>query len=89
MLLNRLLPFFSPCCHLRQIGGKIITYVRNSRGLELSRTEASGTPQERTIVTQWHPQFRLPTKITEPNKITEYTYDVQGHQLSRGVQSAQ
>ncbi len=69
--------------------GGTTTYSRDDRGLELSRTEAAGTPQERTITTEWHPDFRLPTKITEPNKITEYTYDAQGRQLSRSVQSAQ
>ncbi len=70
------------------IGGTT-TYSRDDRGLELSRTEAAGTPQERTITTEWHPDFRLPTKITEQNKITEYTYDAQGRQLSRSVQSVQ
>lgn len=60
-----------------------------ARNLELTRTEAVGTPQERTITTEWHPQFRLPTKITEPNKITEYTYDAQGRQLSSKVSSVQ
>ncbi len=67
--------------------GNLTTYVRDSRGLELSRTEASGTPEARTITTEWHPQFRLPTKISEPNKITEYTYDAQGRQLSSNVRS--
>jgi YD repeat-containing protein len=60
------------------------TYDMN-RNLELSRTEAVGTPQERTITTEWHSQFRLPSKITEPNRITEYTYDAQGRQLSSKV----
>ena len=46
-----------------------------TRNLEISRTEASGTPQARTIITQWHPTFRLPTLITEPGKTTAYTYD--------------
>ncbi len=60
-----------------------------SRNLELTRTEAVGTPQERTITTEWHPDFRLPTKITEPKRITEYTYDAQGQQLSSKVSSTQ
>ena len=66
------------------------TYVYDmDRNLELTRTEASGTPQARTITTEWHPQFRLPAKITEPGKITEYIYDAQGRKLSRSVQSVQ
>ena len=66
--------------------GVTTTYVYDmDRNLELSRTEAAGTPQERTITTEWHTDFRLPTKITEPNRITEYTYDAQGRQLSHRV----
>lgn len=62
-------------------------YVRDNRGLALSRTEAFGTPEERTITTVWHDDFQLPLKITEPGKITEFTYDAQGHQTSRTVRS--
>lgn len=70
--------------------GVTTTYTYDmDRNLELSRTKAAGTPQERTITTEWHPDFRLPTKITEPNKITEYTYDGQGRQLTRKVSSNQ
>ena len=70
--------------------GVTTTYTYDlNRNLELTRTEAAGTPQERTITTEWHPQFRLPTKITESNKITEYTYDAQGRQLSSKISSVQ
>jgi YD repeat-containing protein len=57
------------------------------RNLELTRTEAAGTPEERTITTEWHSEFRLPTRITEPGKVTEYSYDAQGRQLSRTVRN--
>ena len=69
--------------------GNTTTYIRDGRGLELSRTEASGTAEARTVTTEWHPQFRLPMRRTESNKITEYTYDAQGRQLSRSVRSVQ
>ena len=70
--------------------GVVTNYTYDmDRNLELTRTEAAGTPQERTITTEWHPQFRLPTKITEPNRITEYTYDGQGRQLTSKVSSNQ
>jgi YD repeat-containing protein len=54
------------------------------RNLEISRTEGltaagANTPQTRTITTEWHPTFRLPTKITEPGLETAYTYDTKGH----------
>ena len=54
-----------------------------SRNLETSRTEAltsggSSTAQTRTITTQWHSTFRLPTGIAEPLRITTNTYDPDG-----------
>jgi YD repeat-containing protein len=70
--------------------GVTTTYTYDmARNLELTRTEAQGTPQERTITTEWHPDYRLPTKITEPGKITEYSYDAQGRQLTSKVSSVQ
>ena len=64
----------------------VTTYTYDeSRGLELSRTEASGTPAARTITTQWHPTYRLPLLITEPGRITSFTYDGSGNQLTRTV----
>jgi YD repeat-containing protein len=49
-----------------------------TRNLETSRTEAFGTPQARTITTQWHPVFRLPAKLAEPLRITSYVYNGDG-----------
>jgi YD repeat-containing protein len=63
--------------------GVLTTYTYNARGLEISRTEASGTAQARTITTDWHPTLFLPTVVTEPKRITTYHYDDQGRQLSR------
>jgi RHS repeat-associated protein len=62
-----------------------------ARNLETSRTEgltsAGGTtPQTRTISTQWHPAFRLPTGIAEPLRITSFVYDPDGAQC--GAKSA-
>jgi len=65
--------------------GNVTTYVHDSRGLETSRTEASGTAEARTITTTWHPDFRLPTQITEPGKLTSFTYDANGRLLSQTV----
>jgi RHS repeat-associated protein len=65
--------------------GRLTTYVHNARGLETSRTEASGTALARTITTQWHATFHLPTKITEPNRVTTLTYDTKGNLLKRMV----
>jgi YD repeat-containing protein len=63
------------------------TYVYDTRGLESSRTEAAGTPQARTITTEWHPTMFLPLVVTEPKRIIRYQYDNQGRQLSRTVEA--
>jgi len=69
--------------------GNVITYVFDFLGLKLSCFEVMCTPHERTITTEWHAQFRLHTKVTEPTKITEYSYDAQGRQLTSKVSSVQ
>lgn len=63
--------------------GNVTTYTRDARGLELSRTEAAGSPEARTITTTWHPTLRLPTQIVEPGKTTDLTYDANGNLLTR------
>ncbi len=65
--------------------GNITTYIHNDRGLETSRTEASGTPQARTITTEWHPTFNLRTKVSEPQRDTVFYYDDQGRLTSQEV----
>lgn len=65
--------------------GNLTTYDYNDRGLETSRTEASGTPQARTVTTEWHPTLFLKTKVTEPDRITTYQYDAQGRQTGQIV----
>ncbi|AOX99915.1 hypothetical protein BJP62_05245 [Jeongeupia sp. USM3] len=56
-----------------------------ARNLETSRTEAAGTPQARTISTEWHASFRLPTKVTEPGRVTTFEYDASGNLLKKSV----
>ncbi|MFC5475093.1 DUF6531 domain-containing protein [Paraherbaspirillum soli] len=64
--------------------GAVTTYSYDlTRNLETSRVEASGTPQARTISTQWHPSFSLPLKIAEPKRVTSYSYDASGNLLSK------
>ena len=62
--------------------GNVTTYTHSDRGQELSRTEASSTPQARTITTQWHADFNLPIRIIEPERTTVMTYDDRGRLLS-------
>lgn len=66
-----------------------------TRNLETSRTEgltSSGatTAVTRTITTTWHPTFRLPATITEPDgnggsRVTTFTYDTDGNLTSKTV----
>jgi YD repeat-containing protein len=63
--------------------GNTTTYTRDSQGRELSRTEASGTPQARTITTTWDTSLNKPLTVTEPEQLTEYTYDAEGRLLSK------
>lgn len=65
--------------------GTVTEYVRGSSGVELSRTEAVGTPEQRVITTQWHPTLNLPTRITEPGRVTDYTYADNGNRLTETV----
>lgn len=66
--------------------GHVTTYQYDlARNLETSRTEASGSPQARTITTGWHPTYRLPTRIVEPGRETTMSYDTVGNMLTRSV----
>lgn len=62
------------------------TYDLN-RNLETTRTEAVGTPGARTITTEWHPTYRLASRIAEPKLRTSLTFDVSGNVLTRRLQS--
>ncbi|MCU7883960.1 MAG: hypothetical protein KZQ82_07130 [Candidatus Thiodiazotropha sp. (ex Lucinoma annulata)] len=61
----------------------VTTYTRDAQGRELSQTEASGTPEARTITTTWDTVLNKPLVITEPEQITEYTYDASGRILNQ------
>ena len=67
--------------------GTTTTYEYNTRGLQTRRTEAVGTPEARTVTTEWSPDFRLPVKVTEPGQVTEFAYDANGRLLSRTTSS--
>ncbi len=60
-------------------------YARDTRGLEQSRTEATGTPIVRTTGTTWHPTYRLPLTVNRPGQRTSYTYDASGRTTSKVV----
>lgn len=62
--------------------GHATTYAHDlTRNLETSRTEAAGTPEQRTLETDWHPSLRAPVEIREQNaagaplRTTRLTHD--------------
>ena len=63
--------------------GNQTTYTYNAEGLEISRTEAVGTPQERTITTQWNTSHMVPTQVVTPEKTIDYTYTTDGLMLTK------
>lgn len=76
----------------RDFNGNLTTYAYDAlRNLETSRTEAAGTAVARTVTTEWHPVFRLPTRITAPSaaagvaQVTDFAYDAQGNLVRRTI----
>ena len=72
--------------------GNRTTHVFDStRNLEVSRTEAAGTALARTIATEWHPTYRLPTRITAPspvaggNVVTDLIHDARGNLIRKTI----
>lgn len=52
-------------------------------GLVTKRTEAVGTAEERVTTINWHPDYRLPTEIAEPGRLTTLVYDDNARLISR------
>ena len=65
--------------------GQVTEYQYDSQNREISRTEAAGTSEARTITTEYHPILNLPVRITEPSKIENMTYDFAGHLIYKHV----
>ncbi|PRC92703.1 DUF6531 domain-containing protein [Solimicrobium silvestre] len=68
--------------------GNVTNYTYDmTRNLELTRVDAAGTAQARTITTSWNPTYRLPAQVAEPLHLTTYTYDTNGNLLSKTQQA--
>jgi len=66
--------------------GNITTYIYDDRGNVLTKTEAVGTPEERTTTYIYHPTYTLVTTITRQSvanpgsdTVTTFTYDANGN----------
>ena len=59
------------------------------RNLEVKRIEARNSVLQKTVYISWHETFHLPVSLTEPNRISTYTYDsVHGTLTTRTVTDA-
>lgn len=58
--------------------GRETHYQYNSRGLQTQRIEGYGSTVAKTINTQWHSDWALPTIVTYPEKRVEYAYGAYG-----------
>ena len=56
--------------------------ARNARGLVETLTEAFGSPDERATTAVWHASYRLPTQVSSPRNVSDYTYDTNGNVLT-------
>jgi RHS repeat-associated protein len=70
--------------------GNVTTYTYDDRGNVLTKTEAVGTPEERTTTYSYHPDYDLITSITKASisnpsqtTVTTFTYDAMGNLLER------
>ena len=59
--------------------------ARNARGLVETLTEAFGSLDERVTTAAWHAGYRLPTQVTSPKNVSDYTYDANGNVLTVSV----
>ena len=79
----------------KDFNGNVTNYTNDlTRDLELSRTEAYGTSQVRTITTSWNSSFRLPALISiypnstgtgTPLRTTAFSYDGNGNFLTKTI----
>jgi YD repeat-containing protein len=59
-----------------------------SRNLMTQRIDASNQAAERRYTSiEWHPQFRLPLRLSEPLRRTTYRYDEHGNVISKMLQA--
>ena len=63
--------------------GHVTAYTYDTFGREITRVEAQGTPQARTITTRWNTTWPyLRDTVTTADHTTKYNYDSQGRLLS-------
>jgi len=65
---------------LTDFRGHTTSFIKDDRGLAISRTEALGTTEERTILTDYLTAFRLPERVRYPSVATgQFKQTVMGY----------
>jgi RHS repeat-associated protein len=63
----------------KTVDGSLTTYAYDPvRHLETERIEASGSANARTVRTQWHLDFAVPTRIDAPGRWVAFAYNEHG-----------
>lgn len=62
--------------------GRVTSYLRDTLGRPTQINVAAGTPNERMTSVIWHPTLNKPTKVSDPNLTTDYTYNTLGQLVS-------
>ncbi|WP_051311747.1 DUF6531 domain-containing protein [Zooshikella ganghwensis] len=68
--------------------GNTTEFKYNDQGLAIETTEAVGTPQARTVTTEWDVDKRLPLKTSDGQVETSYQYDEQDALVKKRQQLA-
>ncbi|WP_038292459.1 hypothetical protein, partial [Zooshikella ganghwensis] len=69
--------------------GNTTAFKYNDQGLAIETTEAVGTPQARTVITEWDVEKRLPLKTSDGQVETSYQYDEHGALVKKRQQLVQ
>jgi YD repeat-containing protein len=67
------------------LGVRTETTWEATRRLPLARVQAAGRPEARAVQVEWHPQWRLPLRVMERGRTTDFRYDDAGRLLTRTV----
>ncbi|HRH78431.1 MAG TPA: hypothetical protein PK129_13870, partial [Cellvibrionaceae bacterium] len=63
--------------------GTVTRFTYDSLGRELTKTEAYGTPEAKTLQTCWHPSLNKYSRIIEPGRIILFEYTLSGQLKSQ------
>jgi len=72
---------------INDYNGNVTYFEYNSRGLVTLKTQAKDTPEQYTVTTSWHPEYRLPESRTYPDRTETYSYDSNGRLIKTHTSS--